>query len=183
MAIYNSSLGIDFRPNHLILTLLKKSVGKIRLVDYQVYPLGPDGQKETLPAQGINLITAFIARHQIDKGKVSICIPRGKVVVRFIRLPLNTRENLRRVLEYEAPRYTPFDKEDFYFDYQILGEDKEGLRLIAVFVKKEEITAYLSLLKKLGIQPVSIKYPRPRRSIFSSTTKGGKKVIFPSCLT
>ena len=159
MAIYNSSLGIDFRPNHLILTLLKKSVGKIRLVDYQVYPLGPDGQKETLPAQGINLITAFIARHQIDKGKVSICIPRGKVVVRFIRLPLNTRENLRRVLEYEAPRYTPFDKEDFYFDYQILGEDKEGLRLIAVFVKKEEITAYLSLLKKLGIQPVSIQIP------------------------
>src|SRR4030043_335286 len=159
MAMYNSSLGIDFRLNHLILTLLKKSVGKVRLVDYQVYPLGSDGQKETPPAQGINLISAFIAKHQIDKGKISICIPREKVVIRFIRLPLNTRENLRRVLEYEAPRYTPFDKEDFYFDFQVLGEDKKGLRLIAVFVKKEEITAYLSLLKKLGIQPVSIQIP------------------------
>jgi general secretion pathway protein L len=159
MLIFNSSLGIDFRRNHLILTLLKKSFGKIRLEDYRIYPLWSEGQKEVREAQWISLITTFLSKHQINKERVSIAIPREKVIVRFLRLPIATKENLRKVLEYEAPKYTPFDKEEIFFDYQILNEDKEWVHLIAVFMKKDELSPYLSLLKKIGLQPLSIQIP------------------------
>ena len=159
MAIFNQSLGIDFRPNHLILTLLRKSFGKIRLVAYKIHPLGPEGQKEGQEGQWINLIGHFIAEHQINIERVFVSIPREKVVVRFLRLPIATKENLRKVIEYEAPKYTPFDKEEAYFDYQILREDEEWLQLIVVFVKKEELNPYLSALKKIGIVPLSIQIP------------------------
>jgi general secretion pathway protein L len=159
MALFNSNLGIDFRQNHLILTFLRKTFNRIRLVDYRIYPLWSEGQKEVQQAQWISLITSFISKHQVNKDRVAVSIPREKAVVRFLRLPLATKENLRKVLEYEAPKYTPFDKDEVYFDYQVLREDKESLNLIAVFVRKTEVDAYLSLLRRIGIRPESVQIP------------------------
>jgi Tfp pilus assembly protein PilN len=159
MFISDVSLGIDFRKNHLILTLLKKSFGKIKLVDYEIHALLPEEQKEEREAQLINLVNGFISKHTIDKNKVSVSVPREKVVARFIRLPIATKENLRKVLEYEVSKFTPFEKEEIHFDYQILKEEKEWLDLFAVFIKREEVDLYLALLKKVGIQPISIQIP------------------------
>lgn len=159
MAAFNSSLGIDFKTNHLILTLLRKSFRKIRLVDYRIYPLWSEGQKEVQEAQWISLITTFISKNEINRERVFISIPREKVLVRFLRLPVATKENLRKVLEYEAPKFVPFEKEDFWFDFQILREDAEWVYLISAFAKREDLDPYLNLLKKMGIQPTSVQIP------------------------
>jgi general secretion pathway protein L len=159
MALFHSNLGIDFRQNHLILTLLRKTLNRIRLVDYRIYPLWSEGQKDVQQAQWISLITSFISKHQVNKERVAISIPREKVVLRFIRLPLAAKENLRKVLEYEAPKYTPFDKDEVYFDYQILKEDRDSVQLIAVFVRKSELETYLALLRRIGIRPGSVQIP------------------------
>ena len=159
MAVFDSSLGIDFKTHHLVLTLLRKSFGKIRLVDYRIFPIASEDQKELQQTQCSGLITTFMAQQSIDKEKVSIAIPREKVMVRFLRLPAATQENLRQVLEYEAPKYIPFDPKEISFDYQIFRREKGSLDLIVVFAKKEDINFYLSLLKKIGIQPVSIQIP------------------------
>ena len=157
--ILNSSLGIDFRKNSLILIYLKRAFGKIRLVDSGITPLLPESQKEERAAQIIGLINSFVSKHQIHRNRVSISIPREKVIVRFITFPVATRENLRKVLEYETSRFTPFERGDTYFDYQLLKEEKDGLHLLAAFVKKAEVDYHLTLLKKVGIQPLSIQIP------------------------
>ena len=159
MPIFQESLGIDFKTNHLILSLLRKSFRKIRLVDYRIYPLWSEGQREVQEAQWISLITTFISKNEVSRERVAVSIPREKALIRFLRLPLATRENLRKVLEYEAPKLTPFDKEAFFFDYQVLKTDSEWVYLMAVFVKKDDMEPYLNLMKKMGIQPVSIQIP------------------------
>jgi Tfp pilus assembly protein PilN len=159
MMILDSCLGIDFKENHLVLTLLKRSFGRIKLVDYGIHPILPEHQKEERQAQVTSLINTFISKNQISRERVSISIPREKVIVRFIRLPIATKENLRRVLEYETSKYTPFEKGEACFDYHILKEEKEWLNLFAVFVKRVDIDHYLSSLKKIGIQPISIQVP------------------------
>jgi len=159
MFTFKTSLGIDFGPNHLILTLLRKSFGKIRLEDYRTYPFSPERPEETQEAQWINQITAFISQHQVSKERIYVSIPRGKVIVRFIRFPIATKENLRKVLEYEAPKYIPFEKEEVFSDFQILQEEKEWLYLLAIFIRRKELEPYLSLLKKIGLQPCSIQIP------------------------
>ena len=157
--ISDSSLGIDFRKQNLVLTLLKKSFTKILLADYAIHPISPEGQKEERETEIINLIKAFISKNRLKKEKVSVAIPRDKVVARFIKLPVATKENLRKVLEYEASRYTPFENGEFYFDYHILKEEKEWLYLFVLFVKKADVDYYLALLKKIGIQPISVQIP------------------------
>lgn len=159
MAFSYLSLGIDFRPNHLILTLLKKSFRRIGLVDYEIHALVPEHQREEREAQILSLVNTFISQHHLDKKRVSISFPREKAMLRFITLPSAAKENLRKVVEYETPKYTPFEKDDVYFDYQVLKEDSEGLHLIVVFMKKAEVDPSLSLLKKIGIEPLSIQIP------------------------
>ena len=159
MMISDLSLGIDFKSNHLILTLLRKSFRRITLVDCEIHPLPSEAQKEEREVEILNLIGKFLSKYHLHKDKTSISVPREKAVVRFITLPMATKENLRKVLEYEISKYTPFEKEEVYFDYQILKEEKEWLHLYAVFMRKTEVDPYLSLLKKIGIEPISIQIP------------------------
>jgi general secretion pathway protein L len=63
------------------------------------------------------------------------------------------------VIEYEVPKYTPFEKEEVIFDFQILKQEKNWLHLFAVFVKRGDLDYYLSFLKRIGIQPHSIQIP------------------------
>jgi Tfp pilus assembly protein PilN len=157
MMIFDSSLGIDFRKTHLILTYLRKSFGKIRLAGCGIHPLVPETQKEERESQTVSLINSFISKHQARKERVSISLPREKVVLRFIKFPAATKENLRKVLEYETPRLTPFEKGETYLDYQVLKEEKEWLHLLVAFAKKAEIDYHLTLLKKVGMMPLSIQ--------------------------
>jgi len=157
--ISDSSFGIDFRKQNLVLTLLKKSFTKILLADYAIHSISSEAQKEERETEIISLIKAFISKNRIKKEKVSVAIPRDKVAARFIKLPIATKENLRKVLEYEASRYTPFENGEFYFDYHILKEEKEWLHLFVLFVKKTDVDYYLALLKKIGIQPISVQIP------------------------
>ena len=159
MRILDTSFGIDFRQDHLILTLLKKSFRKIRLVDYGIYSIQPEGQKGEREAQMIGLIYSFISKHRLSKEHVFISIPREKVIARFIELPVAAKENLRKVIEYEVPKYTPFEKEEIAFDFQILKQEKDRLHLFAVFVKRGDLEYYLSFLKRFDIQPQSIQIP------------------------
>ena len=175
MLIFHSNLGIDFRRNHLILTLLQRSFGKLRLMDYRIYPLWAEEQKGMREAQWTSLIASFLSKHQINKNQVCVSIPREKVVVRFLRLPASTKENLRKVLEYEAPKYTPFEKETIYMDFQILSEDKEWLELIAVFAKESDVTPYLDLIKRMGLQPVTVQIPVVGALNLFFYHQGGKK--------
>src|SRR4030067_3071189 len=159
MNLFDTSFGIDFRKNHLVLTLLKRSFRRVKLSGFEIHPLTPEQHTEDRSTQMIGIIYQFMSKYAVNKEKVFISIPREKVFARFIQLPLATKENLRKVLEYEINKYSPFEKGETYFDYHLLREEKEGLHLFAVFAKKTEVDAYLTLLKKIGIQPLSIQIP------------------------
>jgi len=182
MALLDSSFGIDFKQNQVVLTLLRRSFGKIAAGDYQVHPLPPEGQKEDWDAQIIGLINTFVSRHLISKDQVSISIPREKVIVRFIKLPSATKENLRKVLEYEIPKYTPFEKAQISFDYCIVKEEKDWLHLFAAFVQRPELDRYIQILRRIGIRPASVQIASAASLNLFHYHSGGKRVIRPSCL-
>lgn len=193
MSFFDTSFGIDFRENHLILILLRKSFRRVELTDFGVYPVLPENKREERDSQIIGVLNAFISKHQINKGRVHLSIPREKVITRFISLPIAVKENLRKVMEYEILKYTPFEKEEIYFDFQIIKQEREWIRLFAVFMKKVELDHYLNLLKKVGIQPLTAQIPtisslnlflfhkRPRSngtSILIDTTESSYEINF-----
>ncbi len=152
MAGNNLSLGIDLRPNQVILCLLQKAWPGIRLVDYQ----SKSWKDDVVVEDQLSFISSFVGQYPTAKDKVFLAIPREKTVLRFLRLPLAAQENLRQVVEYEAPKYLPFEGEEICFDYQIVHQDREGLDLVVLFSKKREVAYYLSLLERIGLKPQAI---------------------------
>jgi len=155
--LFKRAFGIDYRTNRLILILLEKSLGGVKVLNYSTHELPPEEEKEEREARVIGAINEFVAKNHIRKERVFLSVPREKVIARFIRLPVATRENLRQVVEYEVPKFTPFKSSEVYFDYILLREDKDWLTLYSVFIKRSEIESILSLLKKIGIRPIAIQ--------------------------
>ena len=75
------------------------------------------------------------------KLKVNSCdlrISHKLILQKEITLPLATEENLENVISYEIDRYTPFKKEDVYFNVRVKERDK----------KEKKIYVILSVIKK-----------------------------------
>lgn len=88
--------------------------------------------------------------HAIHKDKklavdtCSIQLPNKKILRRLITLPSSTEENLQNVVSYEMDRYTPFSKDDVYFDVKVKERNQ----------KDQKITVELSVIKKTILDEV-----------------------------
>ena len=79
--------------------------------------------------------------NQDAKLKVNSCdlrISSKLILQKEISLPLATEENLENVISYEIDRYTPFKKDDVYFNVKIKGRNK----------KEKKIHVVLSVIKR-----------------------------------
>ncbi len=157
--MFESFLGIDFKKDSLILTVLKGSLGRIRLMNLEVLPFSYGENREEQELLIKDRINELLSKNGIRKDRVVISIPREHLVYRFLKFPSAVKENLRKVIEYESPKYVPFEKGEAIFDFQILKEDKERIEIFSVFARKKEVEYYLSLLKSIGIKPQLLQVP------------------------
>lgn len=157
--MFDSFLGIDFREDRVILSVLKGSIGRVRLINLEVLPFTSGENKEEQELLIKNRINELLSKNGIRKDRVIFSIPRDRLIYRFMRFPPAVKENLRKVIEYESPKYVPFEKGEALFDFQILKEDKEGIEIFSAFAKKKEIEYYLSLLKSIGVKPQLLQVP------------------------
>ncbi len=89
---------------------------------------------------------------------LNVHINKSEVLTRQISLPANTEENLYEVIQYEMDRYTPFDKEDVYFDYRIVERynDKRLIKVLLIVIKKEILNAVVAAIENSNVHLQSI---------------------------
>ncbi|MBW1781819.1 MAG: pilus assembly protein PilM, partial [Deltaproteobacteria bacterium] len=95
----------------------------------------------------------FLKKNSISPATVYLGVPREAVILRYVKLPLAVKENLKDSLRYELEKYVPFSEDEIYFDYQTIAEDKEGgqLTLLLIAAKRESVDPYISSMGKVGI--------------------------------
>ena len=96
----------------------------------------------------------------------SIQLPNKKILRRSITLPASTEENLLNVVSYEMDRYTPFARDDVYFDVKIQDRNQ----------KEQKITVALSVIKKSVVDEIIKFASASSMSIQSVFTKVDGKV-------
>ena len=151
--LFQTSLGIDIQDRILGLACLKGARGGVQLVAQGAYPLPPEEAGEKKLGAVHHLIASFLRDNRISPEAVFMSIPRDLAIIRYVNFPLAVKENLRETLGYEMEKFIPLSTEDLYFDYQIIGEDKESehLRVLIVVVKKETLDPYLEIAGHLGV--------------------------------
>lgn len=106
---------------------------------------------------------AWLARRGRRKQRAVLRLPHSQCLVRVLSLPLAAEENLRRVLEFEMDRNTPYSAAEVYFGCEILDRVEASRRLFVRLVVCERATIDKALQQAAayGLYPVLAEVPDP----------------------
>jgi len=152
------SIGLFIKDDQLVLVSLKQGLRALVLEGHELVPLGELKGEERDEAFLYNL-ERFLRQHPEGRDNLFLALPRDKVLMQTVYLPLAVEENLGTALRYEMDRLTPFSLDAIYFDYYVLKRfpAKNQLYLMLIVAKKEVVDYYLTLLKKIDLRPRGIE--------------------------
>ena len=86
------------------------------------------------------------------RSRVRVCLDPVESLMRRVRMPAATEENLRQVVAFEMDRLTPFRAEDVYFDCRVASREAgAGMILVQLaLARREVVDAKLQRLQALG---------------------------------
>ena len=82
---------------------------------------------------------------------VTLVIPRAWTIAKTAEFPLAVKENLSDVVSYELDRLTPLSPERAFYDFRIVAEDENRIRIALTAMKAETLQPYLEVLREKGI--------------------------------
>lgn len=152
------SIGIVFKQKEMCLVSLKEGLNKVYFDGYNIIPF-MNLKKEDKEDAILNNLERFLKSHKGARDNIFIALPRDTALIRFINLPIAVEENLRKSIEYELDRHTPFSSDEAYFDYHVVRRIPESglIYIMLVTIKKDSVDYYIELLKKINIKPRNIE--------------------------
>lgn len=158
--------GLDIGTCTIKAVNIKEKSGKYSLINFGVAEISEDPIESMDPSQKNVLIQTAIKRAILESGskskEVSISLSGDQVIVRYIKLPFMSKEELKGVIKYEAEQYIPFNIDQVVIDFNILGESiEEGqkkIEVLLVAIKEEVVNQYIDLLKGAGFSINSIQF-------------------------
>lgn len=152
-------IGLDIGNYSAKLVLLKERGGRFVLVNFAVVDLGEEPIETLEPAQKNSIIQGAIKQLVTSAGikakDVAISLSGDQVIVRYIKLPYMTKDELKGVIRFEAEQYIPFSMDQVVLDFSILGEvTEEGqkkVEVLLVAIKEEVVNQYIQLLRGVGL--------------------------------
>jgi len=100
-------------------------------------------------------LTKMLRKKGIHDRNCIIALTGQKVIVREITTPLMNENELAEGLQWEAPKYVPYDLKESLLDSKIIEEleEKEGNKMMKVAAPKNLVNQQIEVLKKVKIQP------------------------------
>src|ERR1700675_1850290 len=147
-------LGVDVRGGLLCHALLCRAFGRVRLLDWGIEELPPEGDgRDEAVERGLESI---MSRLPARPAFVTVGLPRSLVTMRLVSMPAVGEEELKGILDYEVERHIPFPPEEAQYDFQVLERDAEKATLLLAAARKEEVGRYLGLLGEAGIRATAL---------------------------
>lgn len=158
-------VGIDIGTHSIKVVRLKQKGKDYRLLNFGLMPLRPESMVDGNIADADAIVEAIHNLMQMEKIKateVATAVSGQSVIVKRIRLPQMTEEELNEAIQGEAEQHIPFEIADVNLDFQILPTLQEEERaenqmdVLLVAAKKDKIRDYTQLLTAAGLNPVVV---------------------------
>lgn len=155
-------LGVDIGTFSVKVVWLKEEGGQIKLKTWGHLPIEakPDASPDERKQQTINQLRAFLIQKNIPVKQAATAISGNSVIVRYVKFPLLTKNELRATLATEAEPFIPFDIKDVQLSFHILAEVMEEgqkkMETVLVASKKDMVQARVDVLEAVGLRPAII---------------------------
>jgi len=87
--------------------------------------------------------------------KAAISVSGNAVIIKTVNMPTATEFELETQIEFEADQHVPYDIDDVYLDFQILGDDPADaaqMEVVLVACKREIVDDYQLVLNEAGLE-------------------------------
>lgn len=165
MSFFSKTIvGLDIGSSSVKVIQLKPSGNQWQLAAFGMAEI----PKESLEVKNQDLqrsaIVETIKRVFKESGikakNVVTSLSGDSVIIRYVKLPFMTAEELRGTISKEAEQYIPLNIDQVVLDFQILGEAQEDgqkkLDVLLVAAKVEVVDQHLAMLKSAGLAPMVI---------------------------
>lgn len=159
-------VGLDIGTHSIKLVQLKKAGKGYELLHFGIMPLLPDSVVDGAIMNAGAVVEAIRNLFRMEKIKtkeVATAISGQSVIVKKIRVPQMTEQELAENIQWEAEQHIPFEISDVNIDFQILpsiGHSEEGegnqINVLLVAAKKAKVDDYTRLIIESGLNPVVV---------------------------
>jgi len=103
-------------------------------------------------------INQFFKTNGLSKDSIVLGIPRKDVVLRYLDLPAEVKDNLKQVVQYQVQSFEPTEEDSYYHDYVLLDEQagQKKITVLLIMARKSLLDGYLHLLENLEIRPIAV---------------------------
>ncbi len=160
----SSLVGLDIGASSIKVVQMKRTGEQFTLANLALAEIPLEVQEEAdvdLKNDMLaDLIKKLFKEHNIKSKDVVTSLPGDDAIVRYVKLPFMSDEELKNVISYEAEQYIPLAIDQVVLDFDRLGEvDEDGqkkLEVLLVAAKEEIVDRHLELMNRAGLNPVII---------------------------
>ena len=157
-------IGLDIGTQSIKMVELKSS-GKNRILSKcAIERYAEDVTSEISPQERrkivVDALKRIIAANKISRRKICTSISGNSVIVRFVKFPRMSAEDLDKTIQFEAEPYIPFDIREVNISTQILGEIMEEgeprMETVLVAAKKDLLLERIEIVQEADLVPAII---------------------------
>lgn len=145
------ALGVDWSSSGVNVVALGRRFRRLVVVDWLHLP-------DPLAEGARSKVTEFLERHQAGEARLTACLPREAVLIRFLDLPAEAESQLGNVVSYQIDTLHPFQGTPVYWDSAVVARDAKTkqIRVIVAIAEKSRIDWHHQVLKNLGLRVDSL---------------------------
>ncbi len=155
--------------------------GNVTRVITQALPEGLVRDGQVLSYEALSDLLKTVRRREKIKAKdAALVLPASLCYCRRFTTAVMTEEQLKFNLPYEFRDYITGDKEDFYFDYALVGAPgADSLDLMAAAAPKQLVWDYAAALRRAGFR---LKTAVPDELAFINLARAGGDTAHSHCV-
>lgn len=155
-------VAVDIGSYAVKVVLLKQEGPAFVLKAWGYLPIGAkvDAPIDEKKSAVVNALRAFFIEKGVKVKEAATSLSGNSVIVRYVKFPRLTRQELQSTLATEAEPFIPFDINEVQLGFHILAEIVEDgqkkMETVLVAAKKDLVAARLEVLDGCGLHPALI---------------------------
>jgi type IV pilus assembly protein PilM len=161
MAKGRNCVGLDIGSSAVKMTVLKGTKRGLHLTAFDHAKLPPEAIVDGAVMSDsviIEVIGELLSRNKVKSKLVALSVSGNTVIVKKIRLPLMTQEELEESIQWEAEQHIPFNINEVNIGFEVVAPrtDQGQMDVVLVAAKKDLINDYLTVCAHAGLEVVVV---------------------------
>jgi Tfp pilus assembly PilM family ATPase len=145
-----SKLAVEIAAETVKWAVAVETGGEFRVAEAGVFPALPG------PALA-ERFARLLRKHRVRPEDVVACVPRSQVTARNLELPSTVPAEIRKIVDLQAVKQTPYSADEVLYDYYVLKAFREGYSSVMLVVAhRSVINEHLRRLQEAGLRPGSV---------------------------